>query len=277
MPEEIEEEVTEVIEEAVANEVKEPEVPTEAKAEEAVVEETKEEAPAEELKPEEPKAEEPVAEEPKKKRAVKKAEPKEQDEEYLVSLEDYLKAGIHIGSQYKTGDMRKYIYKTRQDGLHVLDIKTINDRIQLAADFLSKYEPARILVVAGRVYARKPARKFAENVGCLLSVKRFVPGTLTNPLNPNFVEPDVVLVSDPGVDKQVIKEAKKVRIPVIALCDTNNILKNIDVCVPLNNKGKKSLALAYWLLAREILMKRGTVKSRDGYKMSVEDFETAGK
>ncbi len=203
MPEEIQEEVTEVTEETVVTEVEEPK--TEAPTKTETTEKTEEEAPveepvAEEPKAEEPKAEEPVAEEPKKKRAVKKVEAKQLDENYLVSLEDYLKAGIHIGSQYKTGDMRKYIYKTRQDGLHVLDIKTINDRIQLAADFLSKYEPARILVVAGRVYARKPARKFAENVGCLLSVKRFVPGTLTNPLNPNFVEPDIVLVSDPGVD-----------------------------------------------------------------------------
>lgn len=209
-----------------------------------------------------------------KRKAVKKpAEP----EQLLVPLEDYLKAGIHIGSQYKTGDMKPYIYKTRPDGLHVLDVNTIDKRLALAASFLSGYEPAKILVVAGRVYARRPARKFAENVGCMLSVKRFVPGTLTNPRNPNFVEPDVVLVSDPGVDKQVIKEAKKVRVPVVALCDTNNVLKNIDVVVPLNNKGKKSLALAYWILTRELLMKRGTIKGPTDFKVAIEDYESTGK
>ncbi|MCD6522899.1 MAG: 30S ribosomal protein S2 [Candidatus Diapherotrites archaeon] len=212
------------------------------------------------------------------KKIVKKTEGEEKpQEEYLVPIDEYLKAGIHIGSQYKTGDMRPYIYKTRQDGLHVLDIKTIDKRIRLAANFLANYEPSKILVVAGRVYARTPARRFAENVGCLLSTKRFVPGTLTNPNNPNFVEPDVVLVSDPGVDRQVIREAKKVRIPVVAFCDTNNLLKNIDFCVPLNNKGKKALALAYWLLARELMLKKGIISNRTDFRETLESFEASGK
>ncbi|MBN3037536.1 MAG: 30S ribosomal protein S2 [Candidatus Diapherotrites archaeon] len=225
-------------------------------------------------KEEETKVEEPTEEE-KPRKAPKKTVKKEvtTEENLLVPIEEYLKAGIHIGSQYKTGDMRNYIYKTRQDGLHVLDIKTVNERIGIAAEFLSKYEPARILVVAGRVYARKPARKFAENVGCLLSMKRFVPGTLTNPINPNFVEPDVILVSDPGVDKQVIKEAERIRVPVVALCDTNNLLKDVDLCVPLNNKGRKSLALAYWLLARGIQLKRGIIKDAKDFTPTIEQFE----
>ena len=111
----------------------------------------------------------------------------------------------------------------------------------------------------------------------MLSVKRFVPGTLTNPRNPNFVEPEVILVSDPGVDKQVIKEAKKVRVPVVALCDTNNVLKNIDIAVPLNNKGKKSLALAYWILTRELLLKREIIKKPSDFKATVDDSESSGK
>jgi small subunit ribosomal protein S2 len=270
-------------EKEIINEDKKPLVEPIDKADETdtTVTETKtdileEKTSAVETKTENPETEE-TKPEPKKRIVRKKASETDTEEDYLVPLEDYLKAGIHIGSQYKTGDMRQYIYKTRQDGLHVLDIKTINDRIELAANFLSKYKPAKILVVAGRVYARKPARKFAENVGCMLSVKRFVPGTLTNPINPNFVEPDVIIVSDPGVDKQVIKEAKKIRVPVIALCDTNNILKNIDLCVPLNNKGKKSLALAYWLLTREVLMKHNTIKSHKDFKATVEDFEMSGR
>ena len=245
------------------------------KAEPAVAEEAPKEEPKAEA--EEKPAEEPKPEEPKKATRKKVTRPPKDDDELLIPLEDYLKAGIHIGSQYKTGDMKPYIYKTRGDGLHILDVNTIDKRLKLASEFLSGYEPSKVLVVAGRVYARKPARKFAENIGCLLSVKRFVPGTLTNPLNPNFVEPDLVLVSDPGVDKQVIKEAKKVRIPVIAFCDTNNILKNVDVCVPLNNKGKKSLALAYWVLTRELLVKRGTLKGPTDFKVSLEDYESTGK
>ena len=223
------------------------------------------------------KAVESVKEKSKKVEAPKREERVESDVDTLVPIDEYLKAGIHIGSQYKTGDMAPYIYKTRQDGLHVLDIKTVDERIKLAANFLSGYEPAKMLVVAGRVYARAPAKKFAQNVGALLAIKRFVPGTLTNPMNPNFVEPDVVLVSDPGVDKQVIKEAKRAKIPVVALVDTNNVLKDVDIAVPLNNKGKKSLALAYWLLTREILVKRGVLKGPKDFKESLESFESTGK
>ncbi|MCK4327840.1 MAG: 30S ribosomal protein S2 [Candidatus Diapherotrites archaeon] len=254
----------------------------EEKAPEPKPVEVKEEKKAPAAKEEEPvaqpvKEEKPVKEKEEKPKPARKKVVKKDDDELLIALEDYLKAGIHIGSQYKTGDMKPYIYKTRSDGLHILDVNTIDRRLKLASEFLSGYEPAKVLVVAGRVYARKPARKFAENIGCMLSVKRFVPGTLTNPLNPNFVEPDVILVSDPGVDKQVIKEATKIRIPVIALCDTNNVLKNVDVCVPLNNKGKKSLALAYWVLTRELLMKRGTIKGPTDFKTTVEDYESTGK
>ncbi len=195
----------------------------------------------------------------------------------LVPLEEYLKAGVHIGSQFKNGQMKKYIYKTRQDGLHIIDVKTIDERLRLAADFLAKYEPSRILVVAERLYARKPAKKFAEVIGAKAVIKRFIPGTLTNPNNPNYTEVDVVFVSDPAVDKQALIEARDTRIPVIAFADTNNSLRNVDIAVPLNNKGKKSLALAYWILAREILLRRGAIKSKSDFKVPLEDFEVVAK
>ncbi len=197
-----------------------------------------------------------------------------QTDNLLVPLEDYLKAGIHIGSQFKSGHMRPYIYKTRQDGLHILDVKTIDERIRIVADFLSKYEPNKILVVASRVYARRPAKKFAELIGAKSVVKRFIPGTLTNPNNPNFVEVDVVFVGDPAIDKQALVEARKAMIPVVALCDTNNNLKDVDLIIPANNKGKKSLALIYWILAREILLKRGAIKKKGDFKVDLSEFET---
>jgi small subunit ribosomal protein S2 len=211
-----------------------------------------------------------------KKTVEKPKKEEKKEEELLVPIETYLKAGIHIGSQYKTGDMKPYIYKVRQDGLHVLDIQTVDTRLKLGSEFLSNYDPSKVLVVAGRVYARKPAREFAANIGAMLSVKRFVPGTLTNPENPNFVEPEIILVSDPGVDKQAINEAQKTRIPVAALCDTNNLLENIDLCIPLNNKGKKALALAYWLLTREVQLKKGIIKKKSDFKPTLEDFEFSG-
>lgn len=197
----------------------------------------------------------------------------EEKEKKLVSTDTYLKAGIHIGSQFRTGDMDEYIYKTRQDGLYVLDINKIDERLREVSKFISKFDPNKILVTAGRVYARKPATKFAETIGAVLSRGRFVPGTLTNPELPNFTEPDVVIVSDPHVDKQVVEECKKAKIPVIAIVDSNNGLKNVDLALPANNKGKKSLALLYWILTREYLNNTDKIKSKEDFDLEVEDFE----
>ncbi len=219
-----------------------------------------------------------------RKKVVKKAKPKKVEKatdkptnDMLVPLDEYLKAGVHIGSQFKNGDTKRFTYKTRQDGLHIIDVKTIDERLRLAAEFLSKYDPDKILVVAERLYARKPAKKFAELIGAKVVIKRFIPGTLTNPNNPRYTEVDVVFVSDPAVDKQAIIEARDSRIPVVAMVDTNNNVKNIDLAIPINNKGKKSLALAYWILAREILLKRGAIKDRSEFKVPLEEFEMVTK
>lgn len=192
----------------------------------------------------------------------------------LISLEKYLESGIHIGSKFRSGDMKKFIYKFRSDGLCVLDLSILNDRIKMAAQFLSKYDPSKVLVVAGRVYARKPAKKFAECVGAKDATGRFIPGMLTNPGNERFVEPEVILASDPPLDRQVIKEAVTAKIPVVSLCDTAALLKNIDLAIPCNNKGKKSLALVYWLLARECLKARDLIKKDGEFTTAIEDFES---
>jgi small subunit ribosomal protein S2 len=199
---------------------------------------------------------------------------KQKIEHSLVPLEKYLEAGVHIGSRFKSGDMKKFIYKCRNDGLCVLDITTINERILTVARALSRYEPSKILVVAGRNYAQKPAKKLAEMIGATAIIGRFIPGTLTNPGNENFVEPEVIFAADPPVDGQAIKESVKARIAVISLCDTSNLLKNVDVAIPCNNKGKKALALIYWLIAREILKERGIIKSDKEFTAVAEDFES---
>lgn len=201
-------------------------------------------------------------------------EEKQKIEHALVPLDKYLESGVHIGSRFKSGDMKKFIYKCRTDGLCVLDITALNDRIMAAAKFLSRYDPANVLVVAGRNYAQKPAKKLAEMTGAKAIIGRFTPGTLTNPGNENFVEPDIIFTADPPVDGQAIRESIKARIPVISLCDTSNMLKNVDLAVPCNNKGKKALALIYWLLAREILKQRGIIKSNEEFTAAVEDFES---
>lgn len=194
-------------------------------------------------------------------------------EKTLVPLEKYLEAGVHIGSKFRSGDMRKFIYKIRNDRLSVLDINTIDERIRIAAKFISQYDPKEILAVAGRTYAQRPVKKFAESIGAENVVGRFTPGTLTNPSNDKFREPKLLITADPPVDRQAIKEARKAKVAVLSLCDTSNLTKNIDFVLPMNNKGKKALALIYWLLAREVLKEKGLLKSDNEYTATVDDFE----
>jgi len=195
------------------------------------------------------------------------------DTKHLVELDQYLKTGSHIGTKFKTGDMKRYIFKQRKDGLKVLDVETIDNRLRIAAKFLAKFEPAGIIAVARKTYGQQPAKMFAEAIGGKAILGRFVPGTFTNPNAKRFVEPKAVIVTDPESDRQVLKEVQKTKAPVVAMCSTNNSLTTIDLVVPINNKGRKSMALAYYLLAREILKERGTIKKDEEFAKKLEDFE----
>ena len=178
-------------------------------------------------------------------------------ENLLVPVDVYLQSGIHIGSKYKTGFMEPYIYKIRPDGLCVLNIAKIDEKIKAAAKLLAKYDPERILVVCRRDNGHKAIKAFAKATGAKAIAGRYLPGTLTNPSFSGFIEPDIVVVSDPWLDKQVIKDAIQSNTPVIALCDTNNTTENIELVIPCNNKGNKSLSLVYFILAREFLKEKG--------------------
>ncbi|MDD2626480.1 MAG: 30S ribosomal protein S2 [Candidatus Methanomethylophilus sp.] len=193
--------------------------------------------------------------------------------ELLVDEDVYLTSGVHIGTQQKSADMKDFIYKVRQDGLYVLDVKKTDDRIRAAAHFLAGFNPQRILVASARQYGQRPAREFSKAIGAPAFAGRFVPGTLTNPINPSYMEPDVLVVTDPAADKQALAEALNLGIPIVALCDANNETRNVDLVVPTNNKGRRALACVYWLLTREVLIARGDIKDPTDFKMEIEDLE----
>ncbi|NYB26301.1 MAG: 30S ribosomal protein S2 [Methanobacteriaceae archaeon] len=193
--------------------------------------------------------------------------------ELLIPLDRYLAAGLHIGTQQKTKDMERYIYRVRADGLYVLDVRKTNDRILSAAKFLAKYDPDDILVVSTRQYGQAPVKRFGEIVGAKTIPGRFIPGTLTNPEYAKFIEPKVLVVTDPRSDSQAIIEAKQMGLPVVALCDTENLLGNVDIVVPVNNKGRKAIALVYWLLARQILREKGIIAEDADLDVEPTDFE----
>src|SRR5690606_14928311 len=168
--------------------------------------------------------------------------------EPLVPVEEYLAAGIHIGTQQKSKDMKRFIYRVRGDGLYILDIRETDERIKTAARFLSQYEAPKILVVTSRQYGQYPAKKFAETIGGTAATGRFIPGMLTNQNLNGYMEPEVVVVTDPIGDSQAIKEAVQCGIPIVALCDTNNMTSYVDLVIPTNNKGRKALSMIYYLL-----------------------------
>jgi small subunit ribosomal protein S2 len=190
----------------------------------------------------------------------------------LIDIETYLKSGVHIGTKFKTGEMRRYIFKKRKDGLMVFNIETIDKRIRLIAKMLAKYEGKDIAIIARRMYGHKPAKKLAAMIGAKEFTGRFIPGTFTNPQARIFHEPKIILITDPLADGQALKEAAEIKIPIIGIAGSDSPLANIDLVVPANNKGRKSLALLYYLMARETLVERKEL-SRETFTAQVSDFE----
>ena len=193
------------------------------------------------------------------------------DEQLLVPNDTYLKAGIHIGTKFKTKYMEDFIYKTRSDGLSVLNVQKIDERIRLMAKFLAQYDPDGILVVSRRENGWLPVKMFGKLTGAKYFAGRYPPGTLTNPKLRSYIEAQVLVVTDSWPDRNVVEDALKVGIPVVALCDTNNAANNIDLVVPCNNKGKKSLGLLFYILTKEYLKLRGEFKEKE-FKYTIEDF-----
>ena len=194
-------------------------------------------------------------------------------EEKLLTPQDiYLKSGIHIGTKFRTKYMEQFIYKTRPDGLSVLNLQKIDQRITIAANFLAQYEPQDILIVSRRENGWKAVKLFGKETGCRVFAGRYHPGILTNPKLDNYFEPKIILVTDSWPDRNAINDSLKIGIPNIALCDTNNQSNKIDLVVPCNNKGKKSLGLFFWLLAREYLLKKGVIKKSSDFKAKLDDF-----
>ncbi len=192
--------------------------------------------------------------------------------EFLVDQDLYLKAGIHIGTKFRTKYMEPFIYKTRPDGLSVLNIQKIDERIRLAANLLAQYEPHEILVVCRRENGWRPIKLLKKYTGVNIYAGRYPPGILTNTNLENFTEAKVLLVTDSWPDRNAVDDALRIGIPVVALCDTNNQSNNIDLVVPCNNKGKKSLELFFYILTREYLRKRGLLTADKEKQIKVEDF-----
>jgi len=195
-----------------------------------------------------------------------------EEEQLLNPTETYLKSGIHIGTKFKTKFMKQFIYKSRLDGLSVLNLKKIDERLKIVGDFISNYAPEDIVVACRRENGWKAAKKFGELTGARVFTGRYPPGILTNVNLKNFIETKLIILVDPWPDRNILQDALISGIPVVALCDTNNHVNGVDLVLPVNNKGKKSLGLIFWTLTSLYLKNRGLLDKNIVLDTPVEEF-----
>jgi len=192
---------------------------------------------------------------------------KEQDFQKMLACQ------THLGTKNCDYQMERYVWKRRSDGIHILNLGKTYENLKIVARIIVAIEnPADICVVAARTYAQRPILKFAQHTGAVAVAGRFTPGTFTNQLQKAFKEPRLVIVTDSRIDHQAVTEASYANIPVVALSDTDTPLRGIDVVIPCNNKGKHSLGLLFWLLAREVLKMRGVVNAANPWTEMVDLF-----
>jgi small subunit ribosomal protein S2 len=185
-----------------------------------------------------------------------------------------LSTGIRVGTPVKTKYMMPFIIRANPEGLYILDISKTLSRIDIAAKFISRADISKVAVTSAREYGKTPVEKFCSLTHAKYILGRFMPGTFTNPALPKYMEPQVVIVTDPQADQQAVLESTRAGVPVIAICNSDNVTSKVDVVIPANNRGRKALATVYWLLAREVLKKQGVIKTDSEMKIPIEDFET---
>ena len=192
-------------------------------------------------------------------------------------------AGCHLGSKRVTKQMKRYVYKCREDGVYIFNVEKIYEKIQVAARVIASIpESDTVISVSGRPAGQRAVYKFGQFTKSHAVAGRWTPGMLTNQITKIFIEPRLLIVTDPRQDYNALVESSYVNIPVIAICNTDNNLTYVDCAIPCNNRQKRSLAMIYWLLTKEVLKLKGEIQGDEfnclpGAFMYREDKETKEK
>jgi small subunit ribosomal protein S2 len=191
-----------------------------------------------------------------------------------LSEKALLATGVRIGTPVRTKTMEQFTTRPRPDGLHMIDYSKTLSRIDVAGKFIAFVGAKNTVVYTSREHGVTAVEKFCELTGAMKLIGRFMPGTFTNPLYPGHLDAELVVVADPMSDTQAIVEAGSQAVPVVAVCDTDNVTDDIDLVIPGNNRGRKAIAAIFWLLARATLTHSGQLEADQPMKYSIEDFET---
>jgi small subunit ribosomal protein SAe len=162
-------------------------------------------------------------------------------------------AGCHFGGKKITKQMRKYVFTVRQDGIAVFDVNKIYEKIQVAARIIASVDPDSVISVSAKPAGQRAVYKFGHFTKTQTVTGRWSPGMLTNQTTKKFIEPRLLIVTDPRTDYNAILESSYVNVPVIAICNSDNNLKYVDCAIPCNNRSNKSIAMIWYLLTKAVL------------------------
>lgn len=212
----------------------------------------------------------PTSEELKEKVKIKKRT------DMLIPLEEYVKAGIYLGTKVVTPEMRPFVYRRRADGLAIFNTDLIDEKLKEGIEYLSKFDSKDVILVCKRQAGWKAARKFSELTGIKTFTKKYPAGVLTNTTLPDFFENELTIIIDSWLDKNALHDTLRVRKKILMVSDTNNVSKGADKIIIGNNKSPKSLGVIFYILARGYCKAKGIEENIPDLEWWTEETEEKG-